>query len=277
MVKRIISFNVNSVRARMHQLSALIEKHQPFLIGLQETKVDDSQFPIDEIHALGYHVAFHGQKSHYGVALLTKDAPLAIKKGFDSRMDGDQARLIACTLQMSNAKPWLIINGYFPQGEGREHPTKFPMKQAFYAALTQQVSSALKDFSHVIVMGDVNIAAEDLDVGIGEQNAKRWLQAGKCSFLPEERLWMQSLKDQGLIDTFRHLHPTSAQLSWFDYRSQGFLDTPKRGLRIDVILASQSALAQCVAAGIDYDIRAMEKPSDHCPVWVDIAPLSNPS
>ena len=277
MIKRFISFNVNSIRARMHQLTALIEKHQPYVIGLQETKVDDNQFPVAEIEALGYHVAFHGQKSHYGVALLTKVAPTWIKKGFDHSRDEDQARLITCALPMSETDTWVIMNGYFPQGESRDHPTKFPMKQAFYAAITQQAHAMMKDFSHVIVMGDVNVATENNDVGIGEQNAKRWLQTGKCSFLPEEREWMQQLQAQGLTDTFRYLHPDSTELSWFDYRSQGFLDTPKRGLRIDLILASKLVLARCSGAGIDQDIRAMEKPSDHCPVWVDIAPLSNPS
>jgi len=261
----------------MHQLKELIEQHQPAVIGLQETKVDDSQFPVEEIQALGYHVAFHGQKSHYGVALLTKNEPLWVKKGFDHSTNEDQKRLISCALTLDEGDPWLIINGYFPQGESRDHPTKFPMKKAFYASLIDYVKNQRQDFSRLIVMGDMNIASESIDVGIGEQNAKRWLQTGKCSFLPEEREWIETLKAQGLTDTFRHLHADSTELSWFDYRSQGFLDNPKRGLRIDLILASPAALTQCIAAGIDHAVRAMEKPSDHCPVWVDIAPLSKPS
>ena len=273
MIKRFISFNVNSIRARMHQLKSVIEKHQPFVIGLQETKVDDHSFPLEEVRALGYHVAFHGQKSHYGVALLTKTEPLWIKKGFDHALDnkGDavQARLISGAMMIDDQE-WIVMNGYFPQGEGRDHPTKFPMKRAFYADITQQANNFLQNNKPVILMGDANIAAEDIDVGIGENNARRWLQTGKCSFLPEERQWMQTLKGDVLIDTFRYLHPHSTELSWFDYRSQGFLDTPKRGLRIDVILAAQTILNRCVAAGIDHDIRGMEKPSDHCPVWLDI-------
>ena len=117
-------------------------------------------------------------------------------------------------------------------------------------------------------IGDVNISPEDCDIGIGEANAKRWLRTGKCSFLPEEREWLQKLKSWGLVDTFRHMNPTvDDRFSWFDYRSRGFADDPKRGLRIDLVMASQGLIKHCVDTGIDYAIRGMEKPSDHAPVW----------
>jgi exodeoxyribonuclease-3 len=106
----------------------------------------------------------------------------------------------------------------------------------------------------------------DLDIGIGEDSRKRWLRTGKCSFLPEEREWMGRLLDWGLVDTFRHENPqTQDRFSWFDYRSKGFDDN--RGLRIDVLLASNPLAERCIETGIDYDIRSMEKPSDHAPVW----------
>ncbi|HHU8886922.1 TPA: exodeoxyribonuclease III, partial [Escherichia coli] len=106
----------------------------------------------------------------------------------------------------------------------------------------------------------------DLDIGIGEENRKRWLRTGKCSFLPEEREWMERLMSWGLVDTFRHANPQTAdRFSWFDYRSKGFDDN--RGLRIDLLLASQPLAECCVETGIDYEIRSMEKPSDHAPVW----------
>jgi len=122
------------------------------------------------------------------------------------------------------------------------------------------------------VMGDVNISPEDCDIGIGPDNAKRWLRTGKCSFLPEEREWMARLKNWGLIDSFRHLHPEVIdRFSWFDYRSRGFEDEPKRGLRIDVIMASHGLQSRIKAAGVDYDLRAMEKPSDHAPIWLELS------
>jgi exodeoxyribonuclease-3 len=124
----------------------------------------------------------------------------------------------------------------------------------------------------VLVIGDMNIAPLDRDVGIGEDNAKRWLKSGKCSFLPEERAWMEGLLGWGLSDTYRALYPETAdRFSWFDYRSRGFDREPKRGLRIDLILASPMLQNCCTDAGIAYDIREMEKPSDHCPVWAEFS------
>jgi exodeoxyribonuclease-3 len=124
----------------------------------------------------------------------------------------------------------------------------------------------------LVVMGDMNIAPQDVDIGIGEDNAKRWLKTGKCSFLPEERDWYQRLLDWGLADSYRVCHAERDDLfSWFDYRSRGFETDPKRGLRIDHILATAPLLSQCRDAGIAYDIRGMERPSDHCPIWADFA------
>ena len=120
----------------------------------------------------------------------------------------------------------------------------------------------------VIVMGDMNISPADMDIGIGEENRKRWLKTGKCSFQPEEREWLSRLQHWGLTDSFRHLNPQEESLfSWFDYRSKGFDDEPKRGLRIDLIMATPSLIARSLDSGVDYTVRAMEKPSDHAPIW----------
>jgi len=117
-------------------------------------------------------------------------------------------------------------------------------------------------------MGDMNVAPLELDIGIGADNAKRWLKSGKCSFLPEEREWLQDLLDWGLVDTYRHRFPQADnEFSWFDYRSRGFERDPKRGLRIDLLLATHTCADVCSDAGISYSIRGMEKPSDHCPIW----------
>ena len=121
-----------------------------------------------------------------------------------------------------------------------------------------------------VVTGDFNISHKDNDIGIGEKNAKRWLKTGKCSFQPIEREWLKGITDKGFFDTFRKHYPhTNDRFSWFDYRSKGFADEPKRGLRIDLVLATEALYEKCTSAGIDYDIRAMEKPSDHCPIWAE--------
>jgi exodeoxyribonuclease-3 len=269
---KIVSFNINGLRARPHQLAALIDKHQPDVIGLQETKVADEQFPLAEIQALGYHVAFHGQKGHYGVALLSRKPPLSLHKGFDSDDEDAQRRFIWGTFEAADGQVVTIMNGYFPQGESRDHPTKFPAKQRFYADLQALLTSRFTQDQPVVVMGDINISPEDSDIGIGPDNAKRWLKTGKCSFLPEEREWLATLKGWGLTDSFRHLYPeVSDRFSWFDYRSRGFEDSPKRGLRIDVILTSAPLLGRVKDAGVDYDLRGMEKPSDHAPIWLEFS------
>ncbi len=263
---KFISFNINGLRARPHQLAAIVEKYQPDVIGLQETKVHDDMFPLDDVKQLGYHIYYHGQKGHYGVALLLKNPPLAIRKGFATDDEDAQRRIIMADIATENG-PLTVINGYFPQGESRDHPTKFPAKEKFYRDLQTYVDT-FDPAGQLLIMGDLNISPTDKDIGIGENNMKRWLRSGKCSFLPEEREWLGKLLNWGLVDTYRQMHPnTDDKFSWFDYRSKGFDDN--RGLRIDLVLASPSLAKRCVATGIDYDIRAMEKPSDHAPVWAE--------
>ncbi|MDW7645955.1 MAG: exodeoxyribonuclease III [Desulfuromonadales bacterium] len=269
---KLVSFNVNGLRSRLHQLEALVKKHDPDIIGLQETKVQDGDFPLAAIEALGYQAAFHGQKTHYGVALLSKIAPIKVQLGFPEDGDEAQKRFISGWFARPDGQTLQVINGYFPQGESRDHPVKFPAKERFYADLQQYLQSACDPAAPLAVMGDFNIAPVDFDIGIGEDNAKRWLRTGKTSFLPEERAWFKRLQDWGLYDSFREQHvDTADRFSWFDYRSRGFEAEPKRGLRIDHILLTAPLMERCRHSGIDYEIRGMEKPSDHCPVWVECA------
>lgn len=264
---KVICFNVNSIRMRLHQLEAVIKNHQPDFIGLQETKVNDPDFPIEAIHQLGYHVEFFGQKTHYGVALLSKHPFKQVIKGYPTDAEDAQRRFIGGVFDTPLGEITLL-NGYFPQGESRDHAVKFPAKQKFYSDLMTYLTTYQDANKALVVMGDMNISHQDCDIGIGEENRKRWLRTGKCSFLPEEREWLNQLLAWGLQDTFRERHPDiNDKFSWFDYRSGGFEDNPKRGLRIDLILATQSLLDKCVEVGIDYDIRGMDKPSDHCPIW----------
>jgi len=269
---KLVSFNINGIRARAHQLEALRQRYDPDIIALQETKVQDQDFPLDMIEALGYRADFFGQKTHYGVALLSKREPLSVQKGYTNDPDDAQRRLISAVYQSDSGEKLTVINGYFPQGENRAHELKFPAKQKFYDDLMDYLAGSFSTDDNLLVMGDMNIAPADQDIGIGEDNAKRWLRSGKCSFLPEEREWMDRLTGWGLMDTFRTFHPdVDDRFSWFDYRSRGFEGDPRRGLRIDLILATSSLNSQCRDAGIAYDIRAMERPSDHCPVWAEFS------
>ncbi|SDZ73781.1 exodeoxyribonuclease-3 [Desulfuromusa kysingii] len=269
---KIVSFNVNGLRARIHQLQALVEQHNPDIIALQEIKVHDSEFPHADLADLGYHMIHHGQKGHYGVATFSRVAPVEVHKGYPGEDPDHQRRLLITGYPLADGKLLRVVNGYFPQGESRDHPIKFPNKKDFYANLQLWLEQEATPTEHLIVLGDMNIAPEDSDVGIGPNNEKRWLRTGKCCFLPEERQWLDKIKGWGLVDTYRLANPeVDDQFSWFDYRSRGFDQDPKRGLRIDLILATQALNQVCTGTGIDYQLRAMEKPSDHCPIWAEFA------
>lgn len=271
---RVVTFNVNGIRSRLHQLQQLINDYNPDIIGLQETKVADDQFPADEIRSLGYHVSFHGQKTHYGVALMSRQEPLSVYRGYDGDNHEAQKRFIVGEFALGD-KILTVANGYFPQGENRSHPTKFAAKAKFYADLIQWLEKRRETPGPLVVMGDLNISPTDQDIGIGEQNAKRWIREGKCSFLPEEREWLRMVMDQGLTDVYRKLYPDVCdRFSWFDYRSKAFERDPRRGLRIDLILANDAMANTARDAGIAYDIRSMDRPSDHCPVWADFESLT---
>ncbi|WLI74026.1 exodeoxyribonuclease III [Halomonas alkalicola] len=273
---RLVSFNINGIRARLHQLEALVATPRPAVIGLQETKVQDSEFPREAVEALGYRVFFHGQKGHYGVALMIDAGqcgePEAVHYGFPDDGEEAQRRMIGARLVLADGEALTVWNGYFPQGENLDHPVKFPHKREFYAQLRRLLETQHRPDERLAVMGDFNISPEEIDIGIGEANRKRWLREGKTSFQPVEREWLDGIKAWGLVDSYRVRYPAvDDRYSWFDYRSKGFDREPRRGLRIDHILVTAPLAERVVDAGIDYDLRGMERPSDHAPVWTDLA------
>lgn len=268
---RIVSFNINGVRARLHQIDAIKHQLNADIIGLQEVKAAPEAVPIGDIESIGYQSDIHSQKAHYGVANLSLNPSIECQQGFPGDTDDDQKRFIHSQYKLNNGEILHVLNGYFPQGENRQHETKFPAKRKYYADLKDYLNKHLSPDDHIVVMGDMNVALHDKDIGIGEQNRKRWLRTEKCAFLPEEREWLQGILDWGLADSFRTQHPDiHDRFSWFDYRSKGFADDPKRGLRIDYILLSKSLMSKLKTADIDYDIRGMEKPSDHAPIYVEL-------
>ena len=270
---KVMSFNINGIRARPHQLEEVVAAHKPHILGLQETKVQDSEFPHAFLQALSLHykILIYGQKGHYGVALMYRDLELVSHRfGLPGEPDDAQRRMIEADFKLKDGSLIKVFNGYFPNGEKSSHPTKFPKKRDFYRTLTGHLQGLDKE-SFYLVMGDMNIAPEDQDIGIGEKNMKRWLRDGNCSFLPEEREWYQKIMALEMKDSYRLHAPTVAdRFSWFDYRSKGFDDDPKRGLRIDHILLSLGLSKYAHEAGVDYAIRSMERPSDHCPIWATL-------
>ncbi|TXR53475.1 exodeoxyribonuclease III [Reinekea thalattae] len=268
---KIISFNINGIRARFHQLDAIRTSHDPDILALQEIKVHSDLYPHDDVsqHS-GLVSQVWGQKSHHGVATLTRQ-PVEHECGFPSDVEDDQRRLIITRHPTKDGRTLTVINGYFPQGESNKHETKWPAKRKFYADLLSWLESNVTPDDLVIVLGDFNVAPVDADIGIGEKNAKRWLREGKSAFLPEEREWFERIRNWGLVDSYRQVNPESSELlSWFDYRSKGFDDEPKRGLRIDHIMITAPLVPLIQEVGIDYQIRGMEKPSDHAPAWLSL-------
>ncbi|BCE01693.1 exodeoxyribonuclease III [Marinicellulosiphila megalodicopiae] len=268
---KIVSFNCNGIRARLHQLTALGDKtgeQTNDILCLQEIKVHDSQFPTEDVLNCGFKdVKTHGQKGYHGVATLSKTEIFHSQHGYEHDDEESQRRFLMTQHTLPNGELLTVVNGYFPQGDSLKHETKFPAKQKFYEDLMDWLDKQDKQ-SHIVVLGDFNISPEDCDIGIGPVNAKRWLKTGKCSFQPIEREWFKRLLDWGFQDSYRIKRPgDNSEFSWFDYRSKGFEDTPKRGLRIDGVLISESLVPYLTDVGIDYDIRGMDKPSDHAPIW----------
>ena len=188
---KIISFNINSIRARPHQIEAIVKKHKPDAIGLQETKVHDDDFPYEIPESLGYKAHIHGQKGHYGVAILTKEEPLKILKGFETDDDESQKRFISVTLKKDKKKIH-ILNGYFPQGEGERTSIKFPYKVKFYKDLLTHLQKNYDPKDHLIVMGDLNISPQDIDIGIGKKTKKDGLELENVAFFQKRGKCYQS-------------------------------------------------------------------------------------
>ena len=263
---RIICFNINGLRARPHQLKALKEKYDPDIIALQEIKVSDEDFPDQIPTELGFNYYNYGQKGFHGVAIFSKQPPKSVIKGLEGGEDESQKRYIQCDYD-TNVGIVSICNSYFPQGENRKHPDKFPYKDRYYKRITKHIESLS---TNVVLTGDFNIAPNRNDIGMNEDGIKRWLSQGHTAFLPEEIEWYKKLTDLGLVDIWRERNPNSTKCSWFDYRSRGFDQDPKRGLRIDHFLLSKNVQEKYINSEIDHELRAMEKPSDHCPVVLDL-------
>lgn len=267
MMMRFVSFNINGLRSHMHQLDAIIKSLNPDIIGLQETKVHDSEFPKNIIRQHGYHAYYYGQKKYHGVALLFRKLPLFIQNGFlNDHVLSDKRVIIAQVL--TSIGILTIINSYFPQGENI-FSHKFIIKRKFYKKIQDYIQKNYNNQSLLLMMGDMNICPTDLDVGIGEKNKKRWINSGKCAFLPEERQWLQKLMNWGLIDIYRNFYPEkNNRYSWFSYIADGF--SRNRGLRIDLILITKPLSKYQQYSSISYDIRSMHRPSDHAPIWIDL-------
>ena len=250
---KIASWNINSLRKRQDRLFAWLDTAKPDIVCLQETKCPDEQFPVLAFRSGGYHSAYHGEKSYNGVAILSKTEPRDVRLSLCDEVVDPQARVIAATVD--NVRVFSI---YAPNGQAVGSPA-YEYKLNWYARLGGCV--AQEKSADLAVCGDFNVAPEDLDV----YNPDLWRGAIMCS--DGERKAFRQLCESGFRDTLRLHHKESGLFTWWDYRMLSF---PKnRGLRIDIILASEALARKCTAAGIDRDARKGKEPSDHAPVWAE--------
>jgi exodeoxyribonuclease-3 len=253
---RIVSWNVNSLKVRLAQVLQFAAAAQPDVIALQETKLSDDQFPRAEIEAAGYRAVFTGQKTYNGVALLARGELRDVATELPGRAD-PQRRWLAATLDGVR-----IIDVYVPNGQsvGSE---KYAYKLGWFEAARAAVADELSRHPELVVVGDFNVAPEDRDV----HDPKEWEGQVLCS--EPERDALRRLLAVGLEDVFRRFEQPDASFSWWDYRMNAF--RRKRGLRIDLILASHAFAARCSASRIDVEPRRHERPSDHTPVIAEFS------
>ena len=253
---RLASWNVNSLKVRLPQLLEWLAEKQPDVVCLQETKLEDANFPQAEIEATGYQVAFAGQKTYNGVALLSRNGPGDIVCG-NPHFPDPQRRLIAATINGIR-----VICAYVPNGQA-VGSDKYDYKLAWLQALERWIGEQLATHPQLALAGDFNIAPEDRDV----HNPEAWSGQILCS--EPERAAFRKLQALGLKDSFRLFDQPDKSFSWWDYRMLGF--QKNQGLRIDHILLSEPLASRCTSAGIDREMRKRERPSDHAPVTADLA------
>ena len=248
---KIASWNVNSLRVRIPQVLSWLEANQPDLLALQETKVPDEDFDATAIEALGYNVVFSGQRTYNGVAIISREKATDIVTDLPN-LEDPQRRILGVTI--GNQR---IFNLYVPNGESTES-AKYQYKLDWLEKLKVHLQSELKNHPNMILLGDFNIAPEDQDV----HDPAEW--AGKVLCSEPERNALHHILDLGFQDCFRLQPQPEKSFSWWDYRMNGF--KRNRGLRIDLILASQPLAAQCTLCNKDKEPRIAERPSDHAPV-----------
>ncbi|SIN69931.1 exodeoxyribonuclease-3 [Acetomicrobium flavidum] len=247
----IATFNVNSIRSRLHILERWLQKNPVNVLCLQETKVTDDQFPVGAFDSWGYNVFFRGRKAYAGVAIACQDEPSEVIYGFPDGHDGkDDDRLI-----MARFDDLWVINTYVPQGKSIDHPD-YQYKKNFFRRFLDMLESGFKDDDKILWVGDMNVAPEDKDVTNPETKRNH------VCFHEEIRDLFDTVKSWGFVDVFRKHHPEEGQFTFWDYRVKNALER-NIGWRVDHILATNPVAERSVDCYIDREPRGWERPSDH--------------
>lgn len=247
---KIATFNANSVRARLDIITAWLAEHRPDVLCIQETKVQDHEFPVDAFAAIGYRVTFRGEKSYNGVATASLAEPAQVNFGLDDGEQTDETRFVHVQVG-----PVHIINTYVPQGREITHEM-YDYKLRWFERLRSYFDRHFTPRTKVVWTGDMNVAPEPVDV----HDPKAYIS--HVCFEERVRKAFAHTRDWGFVDVFRKHHPEPEQYTFYDYRT---IKAVKRkiGWRIDHILATPPLARKSTDSYIDLEPRLKPKPSDH--------------
>jgi len=255
---RISTWNINGLRARLELLLLWLRDRKPDVVGLQELKLQDDQFPRAEIEAAGYHALVHGQKSWNGVAILSREPAVATQVGLPGQQQAG-ARLLGA--QVGNLH---FTTVYCPNGKHTGHDD-FPAKLRWFESLAAHLAATARADRAAVLCGDFNVVPAAID-SYDEESLH-----GSIFHTDEERARLERLLAAGFVDVFRAVHPGTQAFSWWDYRGGAF--HRKHGLRIDLLLATPPVVTRVRTAEIDREFRKKQNdltPSDHAPVLADL-------
>lgn len=253
----IATWNVNSLKARLPRVQAWMEEVQPDVVCMQETKLAQEKFPHEAMAELGYESAHFGQGQWNGVALVSKVGLSDVVNNFASGIEQDtEARIITGTCGGIR-----ISSVYVPNGRELDHD-HYKYKLSWLARLREHLDKSNKPSDDVVVAGDFNIAPDDRDVW----DVTQFANATHVS--APERAALQNVCEFGMEDTFRRFHDAAGLFSWWDYRGGSFYKG--HGMRIDLLLATQSVAARSTWTTVDRNARKGESPSDHAPVLLKV-------
>lgn len=256
---KLATYNVNGINSRLPVLQHWLDTSKPDVACLQELKAPDEKFPLSGIHECGYQVIWQGQKSWNGVAILARGEtlPQETQRGLPGDPDDLQSRYI-------EAEVGGITVGclYLPNGNPAPGP-KFDYKLKWFERFIDHAAGLIARGGPVVLAGDYNVIPTDLDA----YKPERWVK--DALFLPETRDAYQRLLSQGWTDALRACHPRQTIYTFWDYFRNAF--ARNAGIRIDHLLLSPSLALRLKGAGVDDNIRALEKTSDHAPTWIELA------
>ncbi|WP_174296604.1 exodeoxyribonuclease III [Sphingomonas bacterium] len=257
---KVVTYNVNGIKARLPRVLEYLAEAQPDIVCLQELKASDETFPIAEIEAAGYGATWHGQKSWNGVAVLARGIqPAERQRGLSGEPEDEHSRYLECAITDPGGDELIVASLYLPNGNPRPGP-KFDYKLRWIERLAARARALLAEEVPAVLAGDYNVIANDDD------SYSTRAMAEDALMQPESRAGYRSLLAQGWTDALRTRYPGGGVWTFWDYQAGAW--QRDAGFRIDHLLLSPMAADRLVDAGVDKAYRGREKASDHAPTWV---------